>query len=103
MPRAIVGIRCFRLLWGALCVDQGDRRSCADLSLVETLFGEGIALGDASVLRDLTDAQMIIEQDFGAAFLLRHVMAHPCTPSNYRLLVSPPRERKNPSITCQAL
>ena len=69
----------------------------ADLSLVETLLGEDTAIRNAGVLRDLTDAEMIIKQDLGAAFLLHHVMAHLRAPTNYGLfVVRPPRQGENP-------
>ena len=45
---------------------------------------------------------MVIEQDFGTAFFLYHVMAHGDPPSNYRFFVTPARQRKDPSISRQA-
>jgi azurin len=52
--------------------------TCSAVALMTTALGDDAhaSLGDAGVLRDLADTQMIVEQDFGTALLLHYVVPH---------------------------
>jgi hypothetical protein len=90
----------FRRLPG---IDQSYRRSFPDFGLVEPLLFERVSFRDTGIMRDLTDAQMVVEQDFGASLLLRHVMPHRRTPADHGFFVTPTGQREKPSLARQAL
>src|SRR5579862_4564510 len=46
---------------------------------------------------------MIIEQNFGAALFLHHVVPGGRAPTHYRLFITPTRQRQNPAVAGKAL
>src|SRR5690349_23143284 len=94
---AIVRVVGLLPLRGASCVDQRDRRSLPDFGLVEPLLREGVPRRHLIVGSDLTDAQVVVCEDFIAALLLNLMVAPAGAPADERLLVPPVRKRKEPA------
>src|SRR3569833_500472 len=68
-----------------------------------TMILQNMPWRDVRIVRDLSDAQMVVLQDFGPTILLSFVMSHCSSPSNDGFFIAPARQRQYPAISSQTL
>ena len=84
-------------------LDETEVGEGTTVSLIEPLFVQGVARWRIRILCELTDAQMVVEEDMRPRFSLRLVVPHRRAPADNGLLVAPDRERQHPAVARQTL